>query len=271
MTFLSDLEDTIPSLPTQERKVALYIIQNPKKVQKMSITELASSVQVSNATITRFTKNIKCKNFTELKLNLASSKSSDEPDINPKDKIIYDVYNFYNRVLKDNWKNLNINQLKKVVKLIQVSNRIYIFGIGSSGYTAQEMNQRLLRMGISTFAVTESSSMYMTSSIMNADDLIIAISSTGNTEELNSAAALGKKSGATVVGITGFKNSPLAKLSDIPILVRNTNFMNDARFINSQFSMIYVIDLITTLLLENDKYRTRMEKTIDMVLNRKIK
>lgn len=270
MTFLSELEDTIPSLPTQERKVALYIIQHPKQVQTMSITELASQASVSNATITRFTQHIKCKNFAELKLNLASSDSNKEPDINPKDKITYEVYNFYNRVLKDNWKNLDINQLKKVVKLIQISKRIYIFGIGSSGYTAQEMNQRLLRMGISTFAVTESSSMYMSSSIMDADDLIIAISSTGNTDEVNSAASLGKKMGATVVSITGFKDSPLAQLSDITILVKNTNFMNDSRFINSQFSIVYVIDLITTLLLENDKYREHMTRTITMILNRKI-
>ena len=79
------------------------------------------------------------------------------------------------------------------------------------------MNQRLLRMGISTFAITESSSMYMSSSIMNNDDLIIAISSSGNTDEINFSIEFSKKMGATVVGVTGFNDSKLAKIADIPL------------------------------------------------------
>lgn len=251
MDFITKLENIIPSLPTQERKVALFIIQQPQKAQKLNITDLAKAAEVSNATITRLTRKLNCKNFAELKLNLASLGTSLSSTIDTtKDETLYEVYEFYNRVLKENWQKINIEQLKKVVKLIQISKRIYIFGIGSSGFTAQEMNQRLLRMGISTFAITESSSMYMSSSIMNSDDLIIAISSSGNTDEINSSVKLGKQMGATIVGITGFSDSILARMVDIPILVKSTNFMNDARFVNSQFSIMYVIDLITTLLLK---------------------
>ncbi|TSO25454.1 MurR/RpiR family transcriptional regulator [Lactobacillus sp. LL6] len=270
MNFITKLENIIPSLPKQERKAALFIIQEPKKAQKLNITDLAKAAEVSNATITRLTRKLNCKNFAELKLNLASLDTPHSSSIDTKDKTLYEVYDFYNRVLKENWQKINIEQLKKVIKLIQISKRIYIFGIGSSGFTAQEMNQRLLRMGISTFAITESSSMYMSSSIMDSDDLIIAISSSGNTDEINSSVELGKKMGATVVGITGFSDSTLAKIVDIPIVVRNTNFMNDARFVNSQFSIMYVIDLITTLLLKNENYRQRMSHTINMVLNRKL-
>lgn len=272
MSFLSHLENSIPTLPSQERKVAMLIAQEPKRVQTLSISELAKLAHVSNATITRFSKRLNCKNFAELKLNLASSTNvaPSEPKVKVKKETPHRVYDFYNRVLKETSQKLDINQLKKIVKLIKISSRVYIFGIGSSGYTAQEMSQRMLRMGISTFPMTESSIMYMTSSIMDSNDLILAISSTGNTTEIVNAAKLGKKRGAMVVAITGIEDSPLAKLSDIVVAVRNTDFINDARFINSQFSIMYAIDVITTMLLDDPKYREHMTQTIDTILNRKI-
>lgn len=124
-------------------------------------------------------------------------------------------------------------------------------------------------MGISAFAETESNNMFMTSSIISKDDLIIAISSTGSTDSLVRAIELAKKNKAMVVALTSYDNSPLAQLADIVVGVQDTNYINDARFINSQFSIMYVIDVITTLLLKNKKYHDRMTRTITSVLNEK--
>ncbi|MEW4586335.1 SIS domain-containing protein, partial [Lactobacillus crispatus] len=164
---------------------------------------------------------------------------------------------------------LDIKQLKKIIQLIKSAKRVYFYGIGSSGYTSLEATQRLLRMGISAFAETESNNMFMTSSIISKDDLIIAISSTGSTDSLVRAIELAKKNKATVVALTSYDNSPLAQLADIVVGVQDTNYINDARFINSQFSIMYVIDVITTLLLKNNKYHDRMTRTITSVLNEK--
>lgn len=124
-------------------------------------------------------------------------------------------------------------------------------------------------MGISAFAETESNNMFMTSSIISKDDLIIAISSTGSTDSLVKAIELAKKNKAMIVALTSYNNSPLAQLADIVVDVQDTNYINDARFINSQFSIMYVIDVITTLLLKNKKYHDRMTRTITSVLNEK--
>ena len=124
-------------------------------------------------------------------------------------------------------------------------------------------------MGISGFAETESNNMFMTSSIISKDDLIIAISSTGSTDSLVKAIELAKKNKAMIVALTSYNNSPLAQLADIVVDVQDTNYINDARFINSHFSIMYVIDVITTLLLKNKKYHDRMTRTITSVLNEK--
>lgn len=268
MTTLKLIEDLLPSLSRQERKVAIKIIQDSDSVQKMSINTLAKTTGVSNATITRFVKKMNCKNFYELKLKLASDKNPNA--VNVKSGSITDeVYSFYKNVLNDTWERLDIDQLRKIVEIISKGRRIYLFGIGSSGYTALEMTQRLLRMGIAAFPMTESNLMYITSSIVNENDVILALSSSGNTTGLNKALQMAKKNHAKIIGITGIEKSPMYEICDYPVLVKNSNFVNNTRFINSQFALTYALDIITTMLLENDTYKTRMNHTVETVLDNK--
>ncbi|WP_125565338.1 MurR/RpiR family transcriptional regulator [Companilactobacillus insicii] len=268
MNTLKLIEDLLPSLSRQERKVAIKIIQDSEGVQKMSINTLAKNSGVSNATITRFVKKMNCKDFYELKLKLAGDKNS-EPATIKSGSITDEVYSFYKNVLNDTWERLDIDQLRKIVEIISNGRRIYLFGIGSSGYTAMEMTQRLLRMGIAAFPMTESNLMSITSSIVDKNDVILALSSSGNTTGLNNALQMAKSNDATIIGITGIEKSPMYDICDYPVLVKNSNFVNNTRFINSQFALTYALDIITTMLLENDTYRTRLNHTVETVLDNK--
>ncbi|UUC96769.1 hypothetical protein NOX35_28690 (plasmid) [Comamonas sp. C11] len=79
MSIVSTVEEQYPTLSRQERKVALKVIQSPKEVQKMTISSLAKTVDVSNATITRFVKKMGCTNFYNFKLQLAESPAPKAP------------------------------------------------------------------------------------------------------------------------------------------------------------------------------------------------
>lgn len=270
MEILKKIEDDLPSLSRQERKVALEIIQNPQKVQTMNITTLAKKVSVSNATITRFVKKMGCRDFYDLKLNLASNGPVQTKEIS-KGSIADEVFSFYKNVLGDTADRINLDELKEIVKVISNCRRIYVFGIGSSGYTAQEMAQRLIRMGIAAYPMTESHIMYITSGIINKDDVILALSTSGSTTDLNKAAALAQQSGVKVIGITGVEKSRLYELADYPVLVKNSEFIDNTHFINSQFAITYVLDIITTLLLENDTYQERLSHTVEIVMDNKFR
>ena len=124
-------------------------------------------------------------------------------------------------------------------------------------------------MGIAAFGMTESHSMYISSGIVEKDDVILALSATGNTAEVNRAAKAGQKKGATLIAITGIEDSPLYQLSDLALLVKNSNFVDNARFINSQFAMTYIVDIITILLLDEKDHRTKMDQTIELITSNK--
>lgn len=267
MNILNELEKIYPNLPRQERKVALQAIQEPKKIQRLSINELAALAGTSNATVTRLVNRLGCANFYDFKLRLVTYEQ-----VEPQESeltLAMQVQKFYEEVLTQTRQRIDEQVLLEIVARISHCRRIYIFGLGSSGYTAKELTQRLIRMGIAAFGMTESHSMYISSGIVEKDDVILALSSTGNTAEVNSAAKLGKQKGATLISITGIKDSPLYKLSDLAILVKNSNFVDNARFINSQFAMTYIIDIITTLLLDKQNYRDKMDQTIELITSNK--
>ncbi|MFC6169368.1 MurR/RpiR family transcriptional regulator [Loigolactobacillus jiayinensis] len=265
------VESQYAELSRQERKVALKVLQEPEKIQQLSINRLAESVGVSNATITRFVKKMQCSNFYEFKLQLAKVGAVPEQTVPTKGTIADDVYNFYQKVLKATQQLLDPKTLTAVVQLIRQSQRLYLFGLGSSGYTANEMAQRLIRMGITAFAMTDSHMMYITSGIMQPGDVILVLSTSGNTSEVNQAVMAAKKNGAQVIAITGFSHSPLLEQSDLALVVKNSNFVDNSRFVNSQFALTYVLDIITTMLLKDDHYRAKMDQTVEMIMNNKLK
>ena len=83
------------SIITKARaKSCAFYHSRTKKTQKFSITELVKATEVSNATITRLTRKLKCKNFAELKLNLASLDQPQPSIVKTKDKTLHEVYDF---------------------------------------------------------------------------------------------------------------------------------------------------------------------------------
>ncbi|KAF0384873.1 MurR/RpiR family transcriptional regulator [Pediococcus acidilactici] len=270
MNILEAVEQKYPSLSRQERKIALKVIQHPSQVKKMSIGILAKKAEVSTATVTRFVKKMGCQDFSEFKLGLAEATSTITEDVGNA-PLPDQVTNFYNQMITGTWKKINQTALDEAVQLIRNAPRIFVFGLGSSGYNAQELSQRLLRMGINAFAPADSHTMCITSSIMQSDDLVIVLSVSGNSAEVNEATKLAKEHQLKVIAITAFDDSPLATMSDCKLFVQYSDFVDSTRFINSQLGIVYVIDVLSTMLLHDTDYKQHYQQTVEAILSRKLR
>lgn len=263
--FMEQVQDLFIDLPRQEKKVARVTLQKPEQVRRMNITELAKEAGVGVATVSRFTKRVGCRNFADFKLALVTpdtmQRESKENVSTPND-----IHNYYQKILSETMAMVSAKQLHQAAKLIHNARRVYVFGIGSSGYNAQEFTQRLLRMGIATFAMTESNMMTIASSIIEKNDLVIALSVSGSTPEVCSAVRDSRKNGATIISVTAFQNSLLGKMSDLIFRIKSTELVGDYDFINSQFAVTYVIDMLTQILLQYPDYRATMNKTVESIL-----
>lgn len=265
MDILCEVQRKYNEFSDKEKDIADYIMQHGDKIKNINITDLAKEIGTSGATITRFAKKIGCDSFVDMKIKLGSNKV--ELPINDEDGIFSYTYQYYNEVIERTKMLIDKEEIFKVVNEIKKAKNIYIYGVGSSGLTCKEMMQRLLRMGFNVHCISDSHMMIINSSIVSENDLVIGISISGETQEVIHSLRKSKENGAKTVSITGFEGSTVSKYSDIKFIVYNPNFVDRSRFINTQFSAMYLLDLISMVLLNDINLSNKMQTTINAIIN----
>ena len=264
MDILNEIQKIYNSFSDKEKAIADYIMQYGENIKNINITDLANETGTSGATITRFAKKIGCDSFVDMKIMLGSNRT-EKIISEDEDEIFSYAYHYYNEVIERTKMLIDKEAIFNIVTELKQAKNIYIYGVGSSGLTGEEMMQRLLRMGFNVHCITDSHMMIINSSIVKQDDLVIGISISGETKEVVLSLKNSQKNGAKTVSITSFEDSSIGEHSDIELIVYNPKFVNKSMFINSQFSAMYLLDLISTALLKDEELSKKMQITIDAI------
>lgn len=107
-------------------------------------------------------------------------------------------------------------------EIIMESKNIFVTGAGRSGLAAKAFAMRLMHLGLSAYVVGET-----ISPAIHADDCIIAISGSGETNTIVSAASIAKNRGSKVLAVTSYPDSSLGQLADGYILVKGRTQKED--------------------------------------------
>ncbi|MCC9261218.1 3-hexulose-6-phosphate isomerase [Methanobrevibacter woesei] len=110
---------------------------------------------------------------------------------------------------------LNEEDIDKFLDIIVSSKNVFLIGAGRSGLAAKAFAMRLMHLGISSYVVGET-----ISPAIYEDDCIIAISGSGETNTIVSAANIAKNRGSKVLALTSYPESTLGKLADTVLLVK---------------------------------------------------
>ena len=99
--------------------------------------------------------------------------------------------------------------------LIKTTGRIIVIGMGKSGHIGHKIAATLASTGSPAFFVHPGEASHGDFGMITARDSILALSYSGNTQEIVSLLPLIKRLEAPLISITGNPNSELAKCSDI--------------------------------------------------------
>src|SRR5699024_9749864 len=154
----------------------------------------------------------------------SAASSPEVPVSSESDSMGDKVYEFYQKVLQGTWKQLDTDTIYNIVHAITKARRVYVYGLGSSGYTAQEYTQRLIRMGITAFSTYDTNMILRDTTIVHCDHVMIADRQSGNTDNVNVACPLVKQKGTKIISITGCNHFPLILLSTWSAVVLSSNF-----------------------------------------------
>ncbi|PIS09606.1 6-phospho-3-hexuloisomerase [Candidatus Beckwithbacteria bacterium CG10_big_fil_rev_8_21_14_0_10_34_10] len=111
-------------------------------------------------------------------------------------------------------KKIDEKEIRNFIKEIKKAKRIFVVGVGRSGLMVKNLALRLVRLKKKTFVIGET-----INPEVKKNDLLIAVSGSGETEAVLSAVKICRVKGARILGVLADKNSPLAKLSHCFVLV----------------------------------------------------
>ncbi|OUJ18650.1 D-arabinose 5-phosphate isomerase GutQ [Methanonatronarchaeum thermophilum] len=111
---------------------------------------------------------------------------------------------------------INEESIDKAVQEITNANKIFVVGAGRSGLAAKMFAMRLMHLGLNVYVVGET-----INPALEKNDLVIAITGSGETSSTVEVSKTTKKLGARLVSITSSPNSTISKLSDDSITIRD--------------------------------------------------
>lgn len=251
----SSISTLYNSFTKSEKKLADYILGYRDQIMFMSITELAEKSKVGESSIFRFCKNLGFKGYQEFKISIAQSLNQEENG-NTRNTdteiLLHDsleimagkVKQTNIHALDQTYSLLNYQDLGIAVDKIIASDRIRLFGVGSSLITAMEGQNKFLRITNKAEVSIDSHFQVMTAAQMSDREVAIVISYSGQTKDSIEVAKRAKESGAFVIAITRFTKSPMTAYADVTLLCGANEGPLQGGSLSAKISQLYLLDVL---------------------------
>ncbi|KOX24239.1 MurR/RpiR family transcriptional regulator [Nocardiopsis sp. NRRL B-16309] len=278
-TTVLRIRSLIPSLAPAERRVAQYVVDDPERAAASSITQLAKDCATSEATVIRFCRTIDFSGYRELRLALATEAGQARgarsvtpemaSDIDPDDTLVTVVQKIaYTdaRAVEETGAALDVDALREVVDAMAGARRIDVYGVGASAFVGADLQQKLHRIGLTSFAWSDAHVMLTSAAVLDERDVAIGISHSGATTDTVQALNEAQRRGARTVAITNFPRSPIGFADHVlTTAARETTFRSGATA--SRLAQLTVVDCLFVGLaqIRYTESRTALETTYEAV------
>ena len=240
------------SLRKSEAKVANYVLANASEVIKMRIVDLASKSEVSEPTVIRFCKAIGFDGFQSFKLQLAQqlglgsvfTQFSVEDNDTVAD-LINKVFDTTVGSLITAREEINSEVLEQAITTISNARRVEFYGFGASGSVAADAQHKFFRLQLSSAAYTDPHIQRMSAISLGPEDVVVAISQSGETQALLESVALAREAGANVIGLAPH-NTSLSRVCNLAIYVNMEEDLKSFTPVSSRIAHLVVIDVLAT-------------------------
>ena len=247
-----------------EKNIAEFFLNNTEKCD-LSSKNIAKILYVSEASLSRFAKKCGYKGYRELTFSYEKDLEFEKRGIPANKDITYftkKVYGYYNNILRDTYELMDENQIRRIADSLDTCRRVYIYGVGSSGLAARELQFRLMRVGLDVDVVTDSHMMKMSSVLVDKDCLVIGISLSGKTQEVLDSLYAAKRNRARVVFVTSSVDPQFAEYCDEVLRVAYVKNLDFGTKVSPQVAILVIFDIIYMYYMDNDSY-TKVQKYKD--------
>ena len=230
--FLSILQEKEPTFSKGQKRIARYITDSYDKAAFMTANRLGKTVGVSEYTVVRFAVDLGFdgypsmqKAMREMVLNRLTSVQRIEVANNRlgDQDVVSMVFHSDMEKLRQTNETISREEFNAAVNAILKAKRVYILGVRSVAPLANFLGYYLNYMFNNVHVISGFSAGEMFEKIVgvNAEDVIIAFSFPRYSASTTKGARYCRSAGATVIGITDSKDSPLGQCSDHVLLAKS--------------------------------------------------
>ena len=246
------ITESLPALRKSEAKVASYVLANANEVIKMRIVDLASNSAVSEPTVIRFCRAIGFDGFQSFKLQLAQQLGLGSvftqfavEDSDTVADLLNKVFDTTVGSLITVRDEINSEVLEQAIAKISSARRVEFYGFGASGSVAADAQHKFFRLQLSSAAYTDPHIQRMSAISLGPEDVVVAISQSGETQALLQSVELAREAGANVIGLAP-QNTSLSRLCNLAIYVNMEEDLESFTPVSSRIAHLVVIDVLAT-------------------------
>ncbi|MCC4793591.1 MurR/RpiR family transcriptional regulator [Vibrio sp. 14N.309.X.WAT.E.F5] len=261
---IAKVKALLPKLSPSDALVARYVLDHPQQVKQLSSPELAKAVGVSQSTIVKFSQKLGYKGFSEMKVKLYQSDMTyqpvsqrgihgtitrkDPPDM-VMDKLLASKTQSLERTVLLN----EGEQLNHAADILHLARKVQISGVGASSLVAKDLAYKLMKIGHAANAEQDAHIQIANAASLSENDVLIAISYSGNTREVVKVAQLARSKKAKVIVISQLSPSALDKYADIKLISAADENHIRSSSITARDSQLFITDLLFIALTQQEE------------------
>lgn len=267
-SLLVRLRSLVPTLSRGPAAVGRTVLEDPRVAVPMTVQQLARHSLASEASVIRLAQAAGCRGFREFRTLLTAATAQEEvsrpsglpADISADDDpaaVVAKLAAEEQQALADTAASLDIAALEAAADAIVAARRTVVAGIGASGLVAEDLSTKLERIGLTSRAVTEGHMAMTLAVLMEPEELLIVISSSGETSDIVEPLSAALEAGVPTVALTVRPRSTLTSADHVLIGVAARESDIRSAAMSSRTGQLFIGDVLFTLVFQRRGARAR--------------
>ena len=254
--IFSNIIQCYHNLTKSETKVADYLLHNKHSIHSQSISELAASCDVSEATISRFCHSIGCSSFNDFKLSVVHSNSATDnlgldvdlySTLQPEDSVEQKCRKLCSvsmEALQQTLLELDEHAISQAVDIFSEANNVYCFGQGNSSIVAEDAWGRFSTVSTKFHYIANANLQATTAKLLGEGDVVLYFSFSGAVRELTEVGKMLEGTKAKLVLVTRFPHSPGAEYADLLLICGANEAPQQQGSIAAKIGQLFIVDVL---------------------------
>jgi len=245
-------------LSAKEKKIADFILGNPKDSVNPSIEELAQRIGISESTMVRFARKLGYSGYQRFRIALAretipASEQLFETEVVDGEDVAEIVFRTACKNLEETYAKLDRQAILEAAQKLAVASSIYLMGLGGSNTLAQDAYHKLIRTGLNCQYASDFHMQLMLASQAKEGSAAIIFSHTGSSHDTLALAEELANNGCFIIVLTSNPRSALAKMGNIVLGVSIGASHVVAESFSSRITSLVLVDVLYVQILEHLK------------------